>query len=1199
MPDPLDPTPADAHTTQPPARPGSLPPAARDRAECLEELWRLGERPSLADLLTGLSGAERRAALRELAHVELELRLKAGEPASADEYLARYPDLADDADAGRSLAGAEERLRRRYGRSPDPASAWEARGKAGPAETLPVGRYEVRAELGRGGMGAVLHGRDPLLGRDLAVKVLLDRHRDRPEFRRRFLEEARIAARLQHPGVVPVYDVGTLPDGRPFFSMKLVEGRTLTELLRERPDPGHDRPRFLAVFLQVCQAVAYAHSRGVVHRDLKPSNVMVGSFGEVQVMDWGLAKVLVDPSPERERRGDLPVAHAPGSDRNTPRSPDLSLPGQAVGTPAYMPPEQARGEADRVGPRSDVFGLGAILCEVLTGQPPYANPDSRAAFARAEAADLGPVFARLDGCGAAAELVGLAKRCLAPEPADRPADAAAVAAAVQDHLSGVEARLRRAELDAAAAQARAAEERRRRRWQLALAGLVLAAGGGWGWLESRESARRADQARQAEERSNAVAAALDEAAAHLRAAEWPQAASALARAEGRLGDAGPDDLRRRLDGARADLRMVSRLDEIRLRRSLIGGDGELDRAAAPAAYATAFREFGFDPADPMAASERLLRSQVRDRLVAGLDDWALWTKAPGERPRLLAAARAAAAGDPWLERFHDPAAWEDRAALEGLAERAADFPLPPGTLEVLAFLLKHEGGDPVPVLRRAQQRHPDDFWVNFELGGMVEDREPGERARREAVGYYRAALAARPQAAAAQSNLAIALGQVGQFGEAEALFRAALAAWPDSSRLNNNLANCLAQQGRYAEAEAACREAIRLRPGYFEAHTNLGVALLGLKRPAEAEAALREALSLRPDFPQAFYNLANALFAQGRLPEAEAAYRAAIRYRPTYAAAHESLGLLLGRQDRSAEAEPELREAIRLAPDTPSARSTLGNVLMSLGKVAEAEAAFREALRLRPDDVQTSRNLGILLGRNGRDAQAEAAFRDGLRRRPDDPDLLQLLGMALENQGRYADALAVFRRSHDLSRTDPRLHAQSGGRAARAERLAALESRLPAVLDGAGRPAPAELLQLAELCRLRGRPVAGARLADEAFAADPRLAADLPSGRRYNAACAAAVAVRPADPRLPGKARSSLRRQALDWLREDLTQWRRSGEGPSARPALRETLAHWLDDADLAGLREEKALAALPAAERSAWRALWADVTDLLCAAGS
>ena len=159
----------------------------------------------------------------------------------------------------------------------------------------PAGRsahLQLFGEIARGGMGAVLKGRDVDLGRDLAVKVLLEKHRDRPEFVRRFIEEAQIAGQLQHPGVVPVYELGAFADQRPYFAMKLVKGRSLAAVLAERRNPSEGQMGFLSTLLQVGQTVAFAHARGVIDRDLKPSNVMVGSFGEVQVMDWGLTKVL-------------------------------------------------------------------------------------------------------------------------------------------------------------------------------------------------------------------------------------------------------------------------------------------------------------------------------------------------------------------------------------------------------------------------------------------------------------------------------------------------------------------------------------------------------------------------------------------------------------------------------------------------------------------------------------------------------------------------------------------------------------------------------------------------------------------------------------------------------------------------------------------------------------------------------------------
>ncbi len=291
------------------------------------------------------------------------------------------------------------------------------------------GRLQLLGEIARGGMGAVLKGRDLDLGRDLAVKVLLDSHRDKPDLIRRFVEEAQIGGQLQHPGIVPIYELGTFADRRPFFAMKLVKGRTLSSLLDERPDPASDLPRFLSIFEAVCQTIAYAHARGVIHRDLKPSNIMVGSFGEVQVMDWGLAKVLPqggafdDATAGKSRSRDTVIATArSGSDT------DRSQLGSVLGTPSYMAPEQARGEVDRLDERCDVFALGSILCELITGEPAFTGRSSGEIQRKASESNLKEAFDRLLSCGADAELIALAKDCLAREVEDRPRHSGVLAA---------------------------------------------------------------------------------------------------------------------------------------------------------------------------------------------------------------------------------------------------------------------------------------------------------------------------------------------------------------------------------------------------------------------------------------------------------------------------------------------------------------------------------------------------------------------------------------------------------------------------------------------------------------------------------------------------------------------------------------------------------------------------------------------------
>ncbi len=311
------------------------------------------------------------------------------------------------------------------------------------------GRLQLLGEIARGGMGAVLKGRDPDLGRDLAVKVLLESHRDRPDLIRRFIEEAQIGGQLQHPGIVPIYELGAFADRRPYFAMKLVKGRTLTGLLVERGDGAHDLPRFLSIFESVCQTIAYAHARGVIHRDLKPSNIMVGSFGQVQVMDWGLAKVLPqggaadDVSAGKTRERDTVIATARSGGES---DSDLSKAGSVMGTPSYMAPEQARGEVERLDERCDVFALGSILCEILTGEPAFVGRSSGEIQRKASRGELQDAVSRLEASGSEGELIALAKDCLGGELEDRPRHAGEVASRINAYRTGVEERLRLAEI---------------------------------------------------------------------------------------------------------------------------------------------------------------------------------------------------------------------------------------------------------------------------------------------------------------------------------------------------------------------------------------------------------------------------------------------------------------------------------------------------------------------------------------------------------------------------------------------------------------------------------------------------------------------------------------------------------------------------------------------------------------------------------
>ena len=359
---------------------------------------------------------------------------------------------------------------------------------APPADAPSIPGYRITAAIARGGMGRVYAGHDLMLDREVAIKTLLPGADSE-----RFVTEAKITARLPHPGIPPVHALGTLADGTPYLAMKLIRGRTLAELLKERPSPLEELPWFVQVFEQIAQAIGFAHAQRVIHRDLKPLNVMVGAFGEIQVMDWGLAKDLAGG--ERGRPEELP------KDENVTHT----AAGAILGTPGYMAPEQARGEAVDAG--ADVFALGATLAAILTGQPAFVGASRRQVIDRTARAELADVRQRLTNSGADGELIALALRCLSADVAQRPADGRAVAAEVAAYRAGVEARLKQAETERAEALVREGEQRKRRRMILVAGGLlavVLLAGLGvslWQMFRAIAAEGQANQNLKAEQQA--------------------------------------------------------------------------------------------------------------------------------------------------------------------------------------------------------------------------------------------------------------------------------------------------------------------------------------------------------------------------------------------------------------------------------------------------------------------------------------------------------------------------------------------------------------------------------------------------------------------------------------------------------------------------------------------------------------------------
>jgi serine/threonine-protein kinase len=937
-------------------------------------------------------------------------------------------------------------------------------------------RYQLHGEIARGGMGAILKGRDTDLGRDLAIKVLLDSHKDKPEVIQRFIEEAQISGQLQHPGIVPVYDLGQFSDQRPFFTMKLIKGKTLSAILEARKQPADDRARLLGIFEQVCQTMAYAHSRGVIHRDLKPANIMVGAFGEVQVMDWGLAKVMAEGGVADERKSRTAVSvirtvRTVGSETPCSVGSDTVM-GSVLGTPGYMAPEQARGEMDLVDERADVFGLGAILCQVLTGSPPFTGSGPEA-MRKAQTASLDEAHQLLDNSGVDAALIAITKRCLAAEPWHRPRNAGMLAGEISHYMESVADRLHQAELDRLEAKTRVAEERKRRRVTLALAASVLftclIAGSGWVWVQQQQASHARElaeaarieavretelanarvaaaeaqsrrQREQEEERSklaqqinNALSDAESlrtkvETAGEADHAPLVQALAAARRAEALLGT-GPvipelseqaRNLVVELESQDKGRRLLAAANQARLASS--DAENDQDQDLSRRALEAAFVEYGFPAADTDPAEFgrwiRLHPPAVRDGLIAALDYWKLIGGQPAD---WISSVLSAADNDPWRARLRE-AQSGDRALLIELANDPMAVEQPASAVHLARSLMVTRPPAPaesVALLQRAQERHPADFWINYWLASELNHHSLNKPS--EAIPYAMIAVSIAPKSRFAHCALGKVLASQGRRDKAIAAFRTALDLDPKHTSSHHHLADALAQQGRFGEAYgeyelviAEYRRTIEANPQSAITFYNLAQCLKGQGKTDEAIEAYRTSIQLDPEYTLAYANLAPTLESRAQWEQAIEAYRAAVRLEPQVANRHQNLAAALERRNRLDEAAEVYRAAIRLEPNVGFRYSSLGTVLMNQNKLDEAVAEYRKAIELDPRRATSHRNLGIVLARQGKTDEAVEAQRKAAGLDPSYASAHYNLGLGLVIQGKYEDAVRAHRTATEL-----------------------------------------------------------------------------------------------------------------------------------------------------------------------------------------
>jgi serine/threonine-protein kinase len=1027
----------------------------------------------------------------------------------------------------------------------------------GGAQAPPVPRpesvpgYEILEELGRGGMGVVYHARQVKLNRPVALKMVLSGAYAGAADVARFTTEAKAVARLLHPHIVQIYEIGE-PAGRPFFSLEYVEGGSLDKRTGGAPQP----PLWAADLVEkLTRAVHYAHQQGILHRDLKPANVLVAADGTPKITDFGLAKLLDEET---------------GATQS----------GAVLGTPSYMAPEQAAGRTRALGPAADVYALGAILYELLTGRPPFRGEDALETLHQVCSQE--PVPPRRLAPKVPRDLETITLKCLDKEPGRRYGSALALAEDLHRFQTGEPIRAR------PVGPGRRLFKWVKRRptaaalWAFGLVALLLA-GGFWVWQVRARAWRQAETARSVEKALDRVASLRGQTRA---GPADDRAAWSAALAEGRRAEAlleqgeGNDELRQRvrdvldeLEAEERDRRLIERLEELPFPMELL--EGQLDFPKTDADIRALFAGYGIDVErlTPGQAADRiraLPSRRVKDRLTAALDGWAgLRSYARPNDPagwlRLLEIARRADA-DPLRARLRDALIHKDLPALQALAADSPGARLPASTFFSLGHALASLNDVPgaVKVLRQAQQEFPGDFWINHTLAYLLYQMEPPQPV--DAIRFFTAALALRSR----------------------------------SAGVHNNFGKALHKFGKLDEAMTAYRKALDLNPAFAEPHCNLGRAWADKGNSEKALAAYRQALRVQNDYVPAYLGLAKIRIQQGELDKAAALCRRAVKLRPDSYLAHFSYAEILRKQNRLDKAIAEYRQVIRLRKDFAPAHKNLGIALWKKGLLDEAIAAHEKALHYRQGYAEAYNNLGNVLTTKGQLDKAIAAYHKALGLKKNYAEAHCNLGRALQQQGRFAKALAELKRGDALGSKRPDWPYPSQEWIRTCQRFLELDGKLPAIRKGTAQPAgPAERIELAQLCRLKQQYRAAARFYRDAFALEPALADPLPTQNRFHAACVATLAgCGQGTDALPLAAPSSRRwrQQALSWLQADLACWRKQLLEAAAlqRQEIHNTLAQWQRAADLGGLRDPAALAGLSESEQKACRQFWAGVDEVL-----
>jgi eukaryotic-like serine/threonine-protein kinase len=829
----------------------------------------------------------------------------------------------------RDAEGADPELSKETAAEAEPNSQATTLPQRADSETGPdhqvgaFGAYELLERIGRGGMGLVYKAQQRNPNRLVAIKMILAGRFASEHDVKRFHNESAAAAELDHPHIVPIYEVGE-HDGYNYFSMKLVEG---TNLERGKAAYVAD-PRLAAQLMAtVARAIHHAHQRGVLHRDLKPSNILIDRAGTPFVVDFGLAKRL----------------HS---------ALELTQDDANLGTPRYMAPEQVARDRGAVTTATDVYGLGNVLYVLLTGVP--------AALGLAPSEILDRIVNRSPeppsklNRRVQRDLETICLKCLEKEPAKRYGSAEELALDLERWLGGkpIKARpvgplgwatrwCRRHPAEAILGSVAVA------------ATLIIVTTGGW---------LAFDAARKDTEVERKVAVESVTAIQALSAGQLTRANEAFGRVTG-LASTASAAARRHVAPRLADLKTLFRFEDIRMSHLEASEDG-LYLAGAAALYAAAFRDYGIDvergrPADVIA---QIKSREARAALVEALDDWALNTTDTAARGRLLTVA-AGADGQPasLSNQVRAALAKRDKSALLKLAEVARSTKPRPATLVSLAAGLREQDEleQAVKLLRTAQQDQPGDFWLNLELATTLMLWRPNESG--DALPFVTAALALSNGNPGVYAYVGNAQVKAGKLADAETSFRQAIRIKDGFAVATADLGLVLSELGKLSESHTMLTRAVELDPGNPRSYYNLGRNLQRQGNNERAAEMYRQAIDRKPEFAEAFNNYGNCLTAMGCLDKAMAAFDKSLTLRPRYGRAHYNRGCLLDQMGRFDQAEQSYRQAIECQPDfADSYRQIAFDLMYQDGNFKEALTELDKGMKLLPAKDRTRPRWEIL-----------------------------------------------------------------------------------------------------------------------------------------------------------------------------------------------------------------------------------------------